>query len=244
MGYDQQYRPFMQDGQPQQQEQWQPHQPSYEQGHTRMASDDSDTTIVSFIPQYNMPEYQQLDGFDQYNVTPSDRLDRGATEQSVLVDEPLSPTIKTAELEKHQASKWSLRKQESKPSSHNPSSRDKGSRLTSQNVTYIKTETWTFEIISLVIAVGAVASIIAVLAAYDRRPLPSWPYDITLNALIAVLTTIANAAMAVPLSSGLGQVKWERFKTGYAPLTDLEYLDDASRGALGAFNLLTRFRGG
>lgn len=107
-----------------------------------------------------------------------------------------------------------------------------------------KTGSWTWEVVALLLAVGAVASIIALLARYDGRPLPSWPYEITLNALIAVLTTIANAAMAFPLSSGLGQLKWERMKKGYAPLADMEVLDEASRGAWGAVNMLRRLRGG
>lgn len=107
-----------------------------------------------------------------------------------------------------------------------------------------KTGSWTWEIVALLLAVGAVASIIALLARYDGRPLPSWPYEITLNALIAVLTTIANASMTVPLSSGLGQLKWERMKKGYAPLADMEVLDEASRGAWGAVNMLRRLRGG
>lgn len=107
-----------------------------------------------------------------------------------------------------------------------------------------KTGSWFWEVVATVIAIGAVASIIALLARYEGQPLPSWPYAITLNALIAVLTTVANAAMAVPLSSGLGQLKWERMKNSYARLADMEVLDEASRGAWGAINMLLRLRGG
>lgn len=103
---------------------------------------------------------------------------------------------------------------------------------------------WAMEIFSIVIAFGAVASIIGLLARYDGKALPSWPYDITLNALIAVLTTVANTAMAVVLSSGLGQLKWDRVKRGYVPLADMEILDEASRGAWGACKMLWRLRGG
>ncbi|KAK1750941.1 hypothetical protein QBC47DRAFT_435543 [Echria macrotheca] len=109
---------------------------------------------------------------------------------------------------------------------------------------FSSTSSWTFEIASMVTAAAAVAAIIAVLAYYDNKPLPAWPTGITLNALIAVLTTIATASMSVPLSSGLSQLKWIRFKTGRAPLADMEYFDDASRGALGALSLLFRARGG
>lgn len=103
---------------------------------------------------------------------------------------------------------------------------------------------WAMEIFSIVIAFGAVGSIIGLLARYDGKALPSWPYDITLNALIAVLTTVANTAMAVVLSSGLGQLKWDRVKRGYLPLADMEILDEASRGAWGACKMLWRLRGG
>ncbi|KAH8776544.1 hypothetical protein F5883DRAFT_409960 [Diaporthe sp. PMI_573] len=107
-----------------------------------------------------------------------------------------------------------------------------------------KTGSWAWEGVAMLFAIGAVASIMALLARYEGKPLPSWPYEITLNALIAVLTTVANAAMTVPLSSGLGQLKWERMRNGYAPLADMEVLDEASRGAWGAINMLRRLRGG
>lgn len=151
-----------------------------------------------------------------------------------------------------QPSSWSLTGNKLTPSlsgkalgetsSSRPSSFPKLS--SAKSIKWTKTGTWTFEIVSLLFAMAAVASIIAVLAYFDNKPLPGWPYKITLNAVIAVLTTVANAAMAVSLSSGLGQLEWERFKSGSAPVTDMEVLDDASRGALGAVNLLRKLRGG
>lgn len=109
---------------------------------------------------------------------------------------------------------------------------------------FSKNGTWTYETISMFVALGAVASIIAVLATYDGQPLPSWPHWITLNAVIAILATVATASMSVPLSGGLGQLKWIRFKQGRAPLSDMEIYDDASRGAFGAVNMLVKARGG
>ena len=109
---------------------------------------------------------------------------------------------------------------------------------------FFNTSSWALEIIGLAIAVSAVSSIVAILAYYDGKPLPAWPFFITINAVIAILATIATAAMGVPLSSGLGQLKWIRFKQGRAPLADMEMFDEASRGPLGAMNLLLRARGG
>ncbi|KAK3347215.1 hypothetical protein B0T25DRAFT_297102 [Lasiosphaeria hispida] len=119
----------------------------------------------------------------------------------------------------------------------------RASQLSRQSI-FSRSSTWTFEVASLIVAILAVAAIIAVLAFYDNKPLPSWPSSITLNAVIAVLATVATASMSVPLSSGLGQLKWIRFREGRAPLSDMEHFDDASRGALGAINLLFRARGG
>jgi len=114
----------------------------------------------------------------------------------------------------------------------------------SRSSAFFKTSSWTFEIVSLFVGLGAIVGIIAVLACFNGQALPKWPYDITLNALIALLATIANANMAVPLQSGLSQLKWIRFRAGRAPLSDMEAFDEASRGTWGAIKLLITARGG
>lgn len=103
--------------------------------------------------------------------------------------------------------------------------------------------TWTFEILALAVALWAVAAIIGVVNRYDGRALPDWPHDITLNALIALLATFANATMSVCLSSGISQAKWIRFKQSAVPLSDMEAFDDASRGSWGSMKLLATAKG-
>lgn len=107
-----------------------------------------------------------------------------------------------------------------------------------------RARTWAFEMMAIAISLGAVASIIGVVFRYNGRALPDWPHDITLNALIALLATFANAAMSVCLSSGISQAKWIRFKTAPSPLSDMEAFDEASRGSWGAVKLLVTTRGG
>lgn len=104
--------------------------------------------------------------------------------------------------------------------------------------------TWTFEILALVVALGAIGAIIGVVFRYNGRALPDWPHDITLNALIALLATFANATISVCLASGISQAKWIRFKTAAAPLSDMEVFDEASRGSWGSLKLLATARGG
>ncbi|KAI1502507.1 hypothetical protein F5X99DRAFT_408008 [Biscogniauxia marginata] len=105
-------------------------------------------------------------------------------------------------------------------------------------------ESWTLEVAGVVVALAAVGSILGVLARFNGRALPEWPYYITLNALIALLVTVATAAMGISLQSGLSQLKWIRFKEGRAPLADMERFDEASRGTWGAVKLLATARGG
>ncbi|KAK3316995.1 hypothetical protein B0H66DRAFT_308942 [Apodospora peruviana] len=121
---------------------------------------------------------------------------------------------------------------------------DSSSTRSSTGSLFSKANSWSYETMSILLAFAAVGGIVAVLAYFDEKPLPSWPSSITINAVIAILATIATASMSVPLSSGLGQLKWIQFKQGRAPLSDMEIFDDASRGAFGALNLLFRGRGG
>jgi hypothetical protein len=104
--------------------------------------------------------------------------------------------------------------------------------------------TWASEILTLSIGIGAVISILGVIARFNGRALPKWPYDITLNAVIALLATVANATMSVSLSSGISQSKWIRFKQSATPLSDIEVFDEASRGSWGAAKLLVTAKGG
>lgn len=103
--------------------------------------------------------------------------------------------------------------------------------------------TWIPEIICLLIGLASVGAIIGVLAHFNDRALPQWPYSITLNTIIALLTALANGTLAVPLSNGISQMKWDRFKQDRAPLTDLDLFDQASRGPLGASRLILRAPG-
>lgn len=103
---------------------------------------------------------------------------------------------------------------------------------------------WTWEIVTIIIALGAVGSIMGVLARFNGQALPEWPYYITLNALIALLATVTTATMSISLDNGLSQLKWIRFKESRAPLTDMELFDEASRGTWGAIRLLASARGG
>ena len=99
---------------------------------------------------------------------------------------------------------------------------------------------WSLEIVNGGIALASFASIVAVLAWSDGRPMPDWPEGITLNAILSVLTSIMKAAMVLIITEALSQLKWSWFNQR-KQLSDLAVLDAASRGTPGAILVLTRF---
>ncbi|KAL4923316.1 DUF3176 domain-containing protein [Aspergillus undulatus] len=99
---------------------------------------------------------------------------------------------------------------------------------------------WTLEILGCLTSIVFLVAIIAVLFYYDGRPMPQWPYGITINALVSVLSTVMKATMAFILTESLAQLKWSWFRDGNK-LSDLALLDAASRGVMGAFVVLFRF---
>ncbi|KAK3954431.1 hypothetical protein QBC32DRAFT_336356 [Pseudoneurospora amorphoporcata] len=207
--------------------------------------------------QYNNGDYQnpqgQFEGIQQVPLPIEGQQYLSAQGQEGFMFPPKQPTTSSSvvlPMSASPAASWEKQNRTKHANRHSTMSSTSGSGGSSNmksdklSAIFSKNGTWTYESISMLVALGAVASIIAVLATYDGQPLPSWPHWITLNAVIAILATVATASMSVPLSSGLGQLKWIRFKQGRAPLSDMEIYDDASRGAFGAVNMLVQARGG
>lgn len=74
------------------------------------------------------------------------------------------------------------------------------------------------------------------------------PSSLTLNGLIALLSTLIRAALMVPVGSALSQEAWVWFSAtgqngkGQGQLSDFETLDAASRGAYGSLLLLCQMK--
>jgi hypothetical protein len=107
---------------------------------------------------------------------------------------------------------------------------------------------WLAEISAVIIAFASLASVIGDLKAYPHTiAVSDIGHGITLNGLIATLSTIVRIALLVIISSGLSQCKWIWFSSkgkvwrrSYRrrKLKDTEMFDDASRGAIGSLRLL------
>ena len=59
---------------------------------------------------------------------------------------------------------------------------------------------WIADGFSCAIAALSLIAICIVLRVHANKPLPEWPYGITINALIAILTVVLKACVALPLS--------------------------------------------
>lgn len=106
---------------------------------------------------------------------------------------------------------------------------------------------WLLEILSWSISAICMIVIVAVLLYLKDRPLRQWPLEssgVSLNTFVATLSRISSAALLLPVSEALGQLKWSWFFEGQSKkMWDFEIFDNASRGPWGSFQLLIRTKG-
>lgn len=95
---------------------------------------------------------------------------------------------------------------------------------------------WIWEVLSLCLAIGMLVAIVLVLNHFHGQIVPQWRFSITINTLVALLATIARAAILTAVAEILGQVKWSWFSRP-RPLNNLQHFDNASRGLLGSLAL-------
>ncbi|KAF6823346.1 hypothetical protein CMUS01_10729 [Colletotrichum musicola] len=92
---------------------------------------------------------------------------------------------------------------------------------------------WTPEFVALFSSVSALVIMVILLVVSHEKPQPDWAYDVNINTLIAILTTLLRAAMLYILA----EAKWSWMATP-RPLRHVERFDSASRGAWGLFKFL------
>ncbi|OAA59656.1 hypothetical protein SPI_05854 [Niveomyces insectorum RCEF 264] len=100
---------------------------------------------------------------------------------------------------------------------------------------------WIWEIWFCVVSVASFITIIAVLGSYDNHTLPNLPLHISLNTLIAFLSTLSKAALMIPIAEAISQWKWNWFRR-HRSLADFQTFDLASRGLWGSVSLIGKTR--
>lgn len=101
---------------------------------------------------------------------------------------------------------------------------------------------WWQEAGACLLVLAMMAAVVGTTLPHQDKPLPQWPYNLSINTLVAVYFIVLKAAMAFVLSEALGQLKWKWFSDAH-PLNHLATYDDASRGPWGAFTLMWQLRG-
>lgn len=103
---------------------------------------------------------------------------------------------------------------------------------------------WLLEILSWLFSALCMGAVIGVLIYLKDDSLSKWALaektGLTLNAYISILSKMAGAALILPVSEALGQLKWSWFLEHSKQMWDFEIFDNASRGPWGAMLLLIR----
>ena len=99
---------------------------------------------------------------------------------------------------------------------------------------------WVWEAWCWSLSTGCLCAIVGLLIRYHGRQLHHWPYSITLNSMLAILSAISKSAFIVPASAAISQLKWARMNKKHS-LLDLQKFDNASRGPLGSLLLMFRY---
>ncbi|KAK4465422.1 hypothetical protein QBC42DRAFT_313760 [Cladorrhinum samala] len=104
---------------------------------------------------------------------------------------------------------------------------------------------WIWEIVSIAVTLGLMGAILGLLIQYNGKYVRDWKPSMNLSTLVALLSTILRASMAVVVAEILSQIKWSWFIERTRPLNHLQDFDSASRGYFGSMRLvvLLLFRG-
>ena len=104
-----------------------------------------------------------------------------------------------------------------------------------------ETDWWIKEIGAMLISILSLLCIVVILRIHEGRPLPDWPFSITINSLVSIFSTIMGMTILVPLEQCISQAKWHWFQE-YHPLADMDMYDQGSRGPWGALRMLWDIR--
>ncbi|PYI34510.1 hypothetical protein BP00DRAFT_493021 [Aspergillus indologenus CBS 114.80] len=97
------------------------------------------------------------------------------------------------------------------------------------------------EIAGVTIAAALLVGMIVLLGIYNKQPQPNWPH-VSLNAVVAAISTLSKASLLFSVGEVLGQLKWVWFTQQERSLLDLRRFDAASRGVWGSLRLVWALR--
>lgn len=106
---------------------------------------------------------------------------------------------------------------------------------------YWANEAWLYEFLAWLISCYCFGGIVITLLTHNGQPIPEWPFDITVNAIVSALSTVMSSALLVPVSNAIGQAKWSWIvKERHRKLEEIAVFDEASRVGWGSLVLLMK----
>ena len=93
-------------------------------------------------------------------------------------------------------------------------------------------------ILCLSFSIISFLAILLVLYHYDQSKTPDLPRYLTLNTIVAILTTASRSSLLCMIGTSMGQLKWIWCRQQKRPLYDLQAFEDASRGPWGSMPIL------
>lgn len=103
---------------------------------------------------------------------------------------------------------------------------------------------WSLELAAIGLSISSLAAIIILLTLYDTKPLVSWTWTVSFNAVISTLSATSRATLAFAISACISQGKWNWYRTRNEQVVAFDRFEEASRGPWGSLRLLwwTRLR--
>lgn len=97
--------------------------------------------------------------------------------------------------------------------------------------------TWWIEITACVIGLISLLAMVVTLYPHQGKPLPEWPFGLSINTLLSIYSFVLKAAIPIAVSSCLCQLQWSWFSIE-RPLIDVVRYDSAAKGFLGSVQWL------
>jgi hypothetical protein len=101
---------------------------------------------------------------------------------------------------------------------------------------------WWWELGSVLLSCACFIAIAITLWRVQEKSLSSWNWLISPNALISILATVSKASLMLAVAACISQLKWLYFESAPHQMQTMQIFDDASRGPLGALELLMCLR--
>lgn len=95
-----------------------------------------------------------------------------------------------------------------------------------------KNDTWSLELLSLLASTIILGALVYILHRFDGSPMTEWTLHLTSNTCVSIAIRLVEVLTGVAICSGLGQLKWIKYRQRSRSLAEMQRFNDASRKSL------------